>query len=179
MGQTPTAAPNEFPAWARAQRGWLQFGTAISCLLVASCLLTSDPLYCDDITPCSADQSCLRPEQQCVAIVPFSAVVSDLTQRCGGSTTNCHATGSTSRLTIGASQTRDGLQATLTQLLSVPGLIDRTTPASSQILQRPLQLHPTTGISPPLNVRFFADENDATYQRWLLWIRQGASLGIK
>ena len=172
MGQTSIAAPTEFPAWARAQRRWLQFGTAISCLFVSSCLLTSDPLYCDDITPCS-------PEQQCVAIVPFSAVVSDLNQRCGGGTTSCHATGSTSRLTIGASQTREGLQATLTQLLSVPGLIDRTTPASSQILQKPLQLHPTTGSSPPLNVRFFADESDTAYQRWLLWIRQGASLGIK
>lgn len=128
MGQTSTAAPTDFPAWARAQRRWLQFGTVFSCLLIAGCLLTSDPLYCDDITPCSPEQSCLRPEQQCVAIVPFSAVVSDLTQRCGGGTASCHATGSTSRLTVGANQTRDGLQATLTQLLSVPG--DRSYDAS-------------------------------------------------
>jgi hypothetical protein len=179
MSQTSIAAPNEFLAWAHAQRRWVQCGAALCSALVTGCLLTSDPLYCDDITPCSTEQSCLRPEQQCVAIVPFSVVVSDLNQRCGGGTASCHATGTTSRLTVGASQTRDGLQATLTQLLSVPGLIDRTTPASSQLLLRPLQLHPATGISPPLNVRFFADENDTTYQRWLLWIRQGASLGIK
>ena len=71
MGQTSIAAPTEFFAWVRAHRGWLQCGAALSCVLIAGCLLTSDPLYCDDSTPCSPELSCLRPEQLCVPIVPF------------------------------------------------------------------------------------------------------------
>ena len=75
-------------------------------------------------------------------------------------------------ITPGASQDMAALMANYMQIMS---RVNTAMPDQSLLLQKTLI---TSSVS-HAGIKPFNTAQDASYQRWLLWIRQGASLGLR